>query len=281
MGRCPSRRRPRRRPYRLLSRTDQDMTSRYPELVPLADAYADEELVLDGELVTLLDGKPSFKPAPAAHAGPLPHRRPGQSGPCRVLRLRRPAPRRPLTADPPLPRTARAARRARPQRPDLADTAGLVRRRRRRPSHQPRTRPGRCPRQRLDSTYRPGARTRDWSKPRTSASKKSSSGGWTAGQGRREGTIGALLLGIPTPRANSATSARSAPASPQHSSATSNTAWARSVRTDHPSPPATASPANTPVTPTGHTHRRRRGRLRRMDPRQRSTPPVLARLSTR
>jgi bifunctional non-homologous end joining protein LigD len=45
-------------PLQLLSRTDQDMTARYPELTRLGTEY--EHLVLDGELVTLLDGKPSF-----------------------------------------------------------------------------------------------------------------------------------------------------------------------------------------------------------------------------
>src|SRR6186713_3292137 len=47
-------------PYRLLSRTDQDMTGRYPELTGLADTYAEEELVLDGELVAVVDDSPSF-----------------------------------------------------------------------------------------------------------------------------------------------------------------------------------------------------------------------------
>jgi bifunctional non-homologous end joining protein LigD len=47
-------------PYRLLSRTDQDMTARYPELAALADVYHDQELVLDGEIVALVDGRPSF-----------------------------------------------------------------------------------------------------------------------------------------------------------------------------------------------------------------------------
>ena len=45
---------------RLLSRTDQDMTTRYPELTALATAVGDQHLILDGEIVALLGGKPSF-----------------------------------------------------------------------------------------------------------------------------------------------------------------------------------------------------------------------------
>ncbi|WP_338748573.1 non-homologous end-joining DNA ligase [Janibacter alittae] len=40
------------------SRTDRDVTVAYPELVPLADLY--DDMVLDGELVALVDGRPSF-----------------------------------------------------------------------------------------------------------------------------------------------------------------------------------------------------------------------------
>ena len=47
-------------PLRLLSRTDKDMTSRYPELASLASAV-DGPMTLDGEIVALNDrGVPSF-----------------------------------------------------------------------------------------------------------------------------------------------------------------------------------------------------------------------------
>jgi bifunctional non-homologous end joining protein LigD len=45
---------------RLLSRTDKDMTSRYPELAALASAV-DGPMILDGEIIALDDrGLPSF-----------------------------------------------------------------------------------------------------------------------------------------------------------------------------------------------------------------------------
>jgi bifunctional non-homologous end joining protein LigD len=48
---------------------------------------------------------------------------------------------------------------------------------------------------RLDSPYSPGKRTRDWLKIKAKASQELVIGGWQLGEGRRENTIGSLLLG--------------------------------------------------------------------------------------
>lgn len=48
---------------------------------------------------------------------------------------------------------------------------------------------------RLDSRYRPGARSRDWVKTPLRTTQEVVVGGWVAGEGRRTGTLGALLLG--------------------------------------------------------------------------------------
>ena len=49
---------------------------------------------------------------------------------------------------------------------------------------------------RLDSTYHPGARSPAWVKVKAFRSMECVIGGWTAGQGGRQKTLGALLLGI-------------------------------------------------------------------------------------
>ncbi len=49
---------------------------------------------------------------------------------------------------------------------------------------------------RLDSTYQPGVRTRDWVKVKTVARQELVVGGWMAGKGKRRQSIGALLLGV-------------------------------------------------------------------------------------
>jgi bifunctional non-homologous end joining protein LigD len=52
---------------------------------------------------------------------------------------------------------------------------------------------------RLDSSYEPGRRSSAWIKVKHTRTQEVVVGGWTPGKGRRAGTIGALLLGIPTP----------------------------------------------------------------------------------
>jgi bifunctional non-homologous end joining protein LigD len=52
---------------------------------------------------------------------------------------------------------------------------------------------------RLDSIYQPGRRARTWLKMKQHPTQEVVIGGWRPGQGRREGGVGALLMGIPTP----------------------------------------------------------------------------------
>jgi bifunctional non-homologous end joining protein LigD len=51
---------------------------------------------------------------------------------------------------------------------------------------------------RLDSRYEPGHRSRSWIKTKFTTTQEVVIGGWRPGQGRRGGTLGSLLLGIPT-----------------------------------------------------------------------------------
>jgi bifunctional non-homologous end joining protein LigD len=46
---------------KLTNRTGRDITARYPELRPLAEALGDREVLLDGEVVAFEDGRPSFQ----------------------------------------------------------------------------------------------------------------------------------------------------------------------------------------------------------------------------
>jgi bifunctional non-homologous end joining protein LigD len=50
---------------------------------------------------------------------------------------------------------------------------------------------------RLDSPYRPGLRGTDWRKIKNFRTQAVVVGGWRPGQGRRTGTIGSLLVGVP------------------------------------------------------------------------------------
>ena len=50
---------------------------------------------------------------------------------------------------------------------------------------------------RRDSTYRPGRRSADWVKVKSTSTQEVVIGGWTEGKGERSAELGALLLGIP------------------------------------------------------------------------------------
>jgi bifunctional non-homologous end joining protein LigD len=52
---------------------------------------------------------------------------------------------------------------------------------------------------RAGSRYEPGKRSRSWIKAPLRRTIEVVVGGWAPGQGRRDGTIGALLLGVPSP----------------------------------------------------------------------------------
>jgi bifunctional non-homologous end joining protein LigD len=53
---------------------------------------------------------------------------------------------------------------------------------------------------RRQSIYTPGRRTGDWIKVKIFHTQEVVIGGWTRGRGERSGSLGALLLGIPTPK---------------------------------------------------------------------------------
>ena len=51
---------------------------------------------------------------------------------------------------------------------------------------------------RLDAPYEPGRRSRAWIKVKNMTAQEVVIGGWTPGKGRRAGTVGSLLMGIPS-----------------------------------------------------------------------------------
>lgn len=169
---------------RIASRRGNDVTAKYPELHPLADALPVDDTVLDGELVVLDDdGRPSF------HAIQR-HERAATLMLFDVLRLDG----RDVTALPWRERRALLDRLALTgvcwQTPRVVegdadaalDTAtrlgleGIVAKR-------------------GDSPYRPGTRTTAWQKVKLSNRQELVVGGWLPGEGRLAGTVGSLLVG--------------------------------------------------------------------------------------
>ena len=186
---------------RLQARSGRDITPRYPELRPLAEALAGREVVLDGEVVAF-DGRPAELPEAA---GPHAPRRPSHA----IRRLSRTEPVHYVVFDllfldgRSLLRAAlRRAPRAPHRRSSLAGPTWQA------PAHHvgdgaallELTRAQQLEgiiAKRLDSPYTPGRRSAGWVKVKNVASADVVIGGWLAGEGGRSGRLGALVVGEP------------------------------------------------------------------------------------
>jgi bifunctional non-homologous end joining protein LigD len=183
---------------RIESRTQKDVTARYPELRPLGRALGAHELLLDGELVALdAQGRPSFELMQSRMnvEGSASIRRAARRQPvvymafdllhldgrslCDLPYERRRELLDRLDLNGPAWRTPRAQRGHGQALLDATREQGLEG----------------IVAKRLDSRYEPGRRSGAWRKLRNRRRQELVIGGWTAGQGRREGAIGALLLG--------------------------------------------------------------------------------------
>jgi bifunctional non-homologous end joining protein LigD len=187
---------------RAMSRNDLDVTATYPELRALGESLGSTKIILDGEIVAMdANGRVSF--------GALQHRMHVRDG-SRVRRLMTSTPVTyvvfdvlyldgKITTDLPYAER-RDLLRGLDLRGDRWTTSpsfdgggqdvldasvdqgleGIMAKR-------------------LDSAYEPGRRSRQWIKIKNVLTQEVVIGGWRPGQGRRESTIGSLLMGIPEP----------------------------------------------------------------------------------
>jgi bifunctional non-homologous end joining protein LigD len=186
---------------RLMSRSDRDITRRYPEIAGLGPSLA-EAVVLDGEIVALdADARPSFSR--------LQHRM-HVTDEAEVRRVMGPYPAvymifdilyadgRSLLDDPYVERRTRlnALDPGGPawQTPPswIGGGADLV------AATEAQGMEGVIAK-RTNSVYQPGRRSPAWLKIKNLRTVDVVIGGWNPGGGRRAGTIGSLLLGLPTP----------------------------------------------------------------------------------
>ena len=183
---------------RLVSRTLRDVTAQYPEIGPMTRDIGARHLVLDGEIVAFDDaGRPSFQRLqPRMHVKSESEiRRRRNDTPVTYVvfdllyldgRSLLDAPyqerRRKLDAlglggqSWQVPAYQRGEGRAFLEASRAQGLEGIVAKR-------------------LDSTYQPGRRSQDWLKVKNVRRQEVVIGGWVAGQGRREGDLGALLVG--------------------------------------------------------------------------------------
>jgi len=185
---------------RLRSRNDLDVTVSYPELAGLAAALGKRRVVLDGEVVAFgTDGRPSFaRLQKRMHVGrPADARRLSGTDPIRYLAFDL------LSIDGRATLGLPYAERRRLLEDLALDGAGW---------QCPRYFAGNGPAvlrasqqlrlegvvaKRLTSTYRPGRRSPDWRKIKNIRTQEVVVLGWQPGNGRRAGTIGSILVGVP------------------------------------------------------------------------------------
>jgi bifunctional non-homologous end joining protein LigD len=179
----------------LTSRLGNDVTPAYPELAGLAEVTSD--VLLDGEVVAFVDGRPSFSALQnrmhiraAVQARRLARTLPVTYLAFDVLRLYGVD----LTGRPFSERRATLERigvsgqhwTTSPLFDDGAATAAAA---------QANGLEGVLAK-RLTSVYRPGTRTHEWVKVKFGRRQEFVVGGWEHGEGGRSGGIGALLLGV-------------------------------------------------------------------------------------
>lgn len=182
------------------SRNDLDITQTYPELRAMAEAMGSTQAVLDGELVALDDaGRPSFERLqPRMHV----------TGAARIRSLMRSVPVTYLIFDVLHLDGRSTLKLSYRKRRELLESLELSG-----PSWRtPPTWYGGGEAvlaasaeqglegvlaKRVTSTYHPGRRSDAWLKVKNLRTQEVVIGGWKAGSGRRGGTIGSLLLGIP------------------------------------------------------------------------------------
>lgn len=198
---------------RFLSRNGNDLTSSFPELRPLGEALGARQTILDGEIVAFdPDGRPSFQLLQSRlHTG-------GDDSDGRARRRPRSRPAGTAAATPAVYvlfdvlHLDGASQLAEPysRRRQLLESLGLADG----PNwtlspsfpgpgsdvlaasrHQ---RLEGVVAKRSDSRYQPGRRSPAWRKVKNFRTQEVLVGGYTSGDGRRAGTIGSLLLGIPT-----------------------------------------------------------------------------------
>jgi bifunctional non-homologous end joining protein LigD len=183
---------------RLLSRNHKDITAQYPELAALASSLPASSLVLDGEIVALgADGRPSFSR--------LQHRM-GLSSPRTIAKMGREIPATYIIFDIlfhdgclfiDLPYSER---RRILEKLTLSGPAWQT------PAHKAGEGPAMLVAsrevglegilaKRLDSRYESGKRSGAWLKIKNQRRQELVIAGWVPGRGKRQGAIGALLVG--------------------------------------------------------------------------------------
>ncbi|MDT8900466.1 non-homologous end-joining DNA ligase [Anaeroselena agilis] len=183
---------------RVLSRNHKDITAQYPELAALASSLPRSRLILDGEIVAFgADGRPSFSR--------LQHRM-GLTSPQTIAKLSREIPATYIIFDVLYQDGRLLVDLPYSERRHILEELSPSGRAWQTPAHKV----GEGPEllaasrevglegilaKRLDSKYETGKRSGAWLKIKNQRRQELVIAGWVPGRGKRQGTIGALLVG--------------------------------------------------------------------------------------
>jgi bifunctional non-homologous end joining protein LigD len=184
--------------FRVMSRTQEDLTRRYPELRGIAGALGSRAAVLDGEIVALApDGVPRFEQL---------QQRVGLHADADIRRKMKEVPVHFFAFDLLYLDGRRLAERPYRERRKLLASLGLTGPSWQTPEHQVGHGPAMLEAsrrtglegivaKRVDSVYEEGRRSDAWLKLKNRLRQELVVGGWLDGEGKRQGLPGALLVG--------------------------------------------------------------------------------------
>lgn len=183
---------------KLFTRNHNEATARYPELSRLNRALHHHSVILDAEVVAFVDGKPSFEAL---------QQRMNVGSESRIRRFAKEAPVSLVIFDLLWLDGHSVMGESYENRRELLSALDLDGERWQTPAYA--TKDGAALlaataeqglegviAKRLDSKYEPGRRSQLWVKVKNSNRQEVVIGGWTSGQGKRAGTVGALLVGV-------------------------------------------------------------------------------------
>ncbi|MEX2557186.1 MAG: non-homologous end-joining DNA ligase [Actinomycetota bacterium] len=182
---------------RLVSRRGRDVNVQYPELVDMHGLLAGDNALVDGEIVVLSkDGRPSFERLQSRFTLAKPTERDLKANPVIFIAFDLLWLDGESLIDRPLEERTEALRRVLVPGPRVQNSVAIEREGKKLFAEVKRRGLEGVIAKRKGSRYVPGRRTKDWVKIKAVNRQGCVIIGWSAGEGRRDGSIGALLVGV-------------------------------------------------------------------------------------
>ncbi len=182
---------------RLVSRRGRDVNVQYPELVDMHGLLAGDNALVDGEIVVLSkDGRPSFERLQSRFTLAKPSERDLKTNPVIFIAFDLLWLDGESLIDRPLEERTEALHRVLVPGPRVQNSVTIEREGKKLFAEVEKRGLEGVIAKRKGSRYQPGRRTKDWVKIKATNNQDCVIIGWSPGEGRRDGSIGALLVGV-------------------------------------------------------------------------------------